>query len=192
VRAARACPADPTPWIALLTLRHTEDAWREVVARDPWNRSAYHEVLHHLSPLRAGPAGGSVVEMTHFARRSAHSAPYGSPLVLLPLAARAERAGHSRGSGTPDALSSAVWQERGVTGEIDAALDRWFRPAGPANAQAVADLNILAFALTRTHRSAEAAPVFRRIGRHMTMYPWDTLPDPVAAFLRWQDRAARP
>jgi hypothetical protein len=52
------------------------------------------------------------------------------------------------------------------------------------------DLNLLAFALTRAHRPAEAALVLRRVGRHMTRHPWDLLPEPERAFLYWRDGAA--
>jgi hypothetical protein len=184
VLAAQAHPADPTPWIALLRQAHS--AWPEVVARDPWNRFAHHEVLQRLSP--SAPGRGSLVEMTHFARRSAERAPYGSPLVMLPLAARVERVAHSRRSGAPDFVSATAWREPGAADEIDTALARWFRAEVPPHAQALADLNLLAFALTRTRRTAEAAPVFRRIGRHMTMHPWDLDPDPVGTFIRWRER----
>ncbi|MFG2130064.1 hypothetical protein ACGFNV_19965 [Streptomyces sp. NPDC048751] len=50
------------------------------------------------------------------------------------------------------------------------------------------DLNILAFALIQAHRPTEAAPVFRRIGRHMTPHPWDLLPDAQRTFRYWRDR----
>ncbi|GGW62499.1 hypothetical protein [Streptomyces xantholiticus] len=40
----------------------------------------------------------------------------------------------------------------------------------------------------RTRRGADAAPVFRRIGRHMTPHPWELLPDPVENFVYWRDQ----
>jgi hypothetical protein len=107
---------------------------------------------------------------------------------MLPLAARVERVAHSRRSGAPDFVSATAWREPGAADEIDTALARWFRAEVPPHAQALADLNLLAFALTRTRRTAEAAPVFRRIGRHMTMHPWDLDPDPVGTFIRWRER----
>jgi hypothetical protein len=55
----------------------------------------------------------------------------------------------------------------------------------------MADLNVLAFALTHARRLPEAAEAFRRIGLHMTMYPWDIAPDPVETFLYWDARHAR-
>lgn len=192
VRAAEACPADPTPWIALLCLlrsmrvpvRHSWPVWDEVVRRDPWNRSAHHELLRHLSPRERG----SLVGMTEFAKHGAANCPHGSPLALLPLTARSEHFGHRLRPGSPDALGVGThWHEPGVADEIGTALTGWFHTAAPPHAQAMADLNILAFALTRAQRLPEAAQAFRRIGRHMTMYPWevDTGHDPVDAFLYW-------
>ncbi|MGX1370999.1 hypothetical protein RKD19_006358 [Streptomyces canus] len=72
--------------------------------------------------------------------------------------------------------------------EIESALSGWFHTGAAPHAEAVADLNLLAFALVRRHRPADAAPVFRRIGRHMTPYPWGLLPEPERTFLYWRDR----
>ena len=80
------------------------------------------------------------------------------------------------------------WNEPQASVEIDAALTRWFHTAAAPHAEALLDLNLLAFALVRSRRPAEAAPVFRRIGRHMTGYPWDLLPEPERTFLYWRDR----
>ncbi|MER6158017.1 hypothetical protein ABT147_21080 [Streptomyces sp. NPDC001868] len=53
-------------------------------------------------------------------------------------------------------------------------------PLAAPHAEAVTDLNILAFALTRAHRPAEAAPVFGRLGRQ-----------PERTFVYWRDRSKR-
>jgi hypothetical protein len=190
LRAAEACPEDPTPWLALLHLMHTfgvpprtaVPVWTEAVTRAPFNRTAYHHLLRYLSPR----AHGTVADMLDFARQGAARAPHGSPLALLPVAARVELAAHrerhmSLGTG-------AHWTEPRAAEEIDTALTGWFRTAAVPHAEALADLNILAFALIRTHRPAEAAPVFDRIGRHMTPHPWDLLPEPERTFLYWRDR----
>ncbi|MET7717479.1 hypothetical protein [Streptomyces sp. NPDC005407] len=199
IRAAEACPADPTPWIALLSLlramrvpvRHAKPVWNEIAVRDPWNRPAHHELLRYISPRECG----SLVGMSGFARRVAETAPHGSPLALLPLAARTEHYGHRLRPGSPDALGAGThWHGPGVAEEIDTALTRWFDTPAQPHAQAMADLNLLAFALIRTQRLPEAARAFRRIGRHMTLYPWDLARvqnpdhDPVGTFLYWSAR----
>jgi hypothetical protein len=190
LRAAQVCPEDPTPWLALLSLMHsvaapvpdTVPVWTEAVTRAPWLRTAYHRLLRHLAPR----AHGTVADMLDFARHSAARAPYGSPLALLPVAARAELVAHRRLGMTLGADSH--WHEPQAAVEIDTALTCWFRTAAAPHAEVLLDLNLLAFALVRSHRPAEAAPVFRRIGRHMTVHPWALLPEPERTFLYWRDR----
>ncbi|MFI1045506.1 hypothetical protein ACH4U3_06740 [Streptomyces griseoruber] len=195
LRAADTCPEDPTPWLALLSLMHScavpvQDAvpvWREAVRRAPWHRTAYHRLLGYLSPR----GHGTLPEMMEFAWQAAARAPHGSPVALLPVAARVELTAHRRAASPLDALGTNVdWSGPRAVQEIDMALTGWFRTAAPAHAEAVADLNVLAFALTRAHRPDEAAPVFRRIGRHMTRHPWDLLPDPERTFVYWRNSLA--
>ncbi|MGW4203980.1 hypothetical protein [Streptomyces sp. NPDC004726] len=196
VRAARTYPEDPTPLIALLGLmrsrgapiRHASPVWAEIIARAPGNRAAHHEVLGYLSPR----GQGSVADMTIFARRAASGAPEGSPLVLLPLAARAEHFAHRMGAGGQAALGAGlIWSDPGAAYDIDVALLRWFRAPAVPHAEMMADLNILAFSLIAARRLEEADTVFRRIGPHMTMHPWEALPNPKAAFLYWMSNTRR-
>ncbi|MDQ1013058.1 hypothetical protein QFZ82_007543 [Streptomyces sp. V4I23] len=193
IRAAEAMPEDPSPWLALLDLMYACGAkshalvplWTEAVNRDPWNRTAYHRLLRHLSPR----GHGTLAEMLDFARHSAARAPHGSPIALLPLAARAELVAHREGLRSTSVVGVAAhWNEPQAAAEIDTALAKWFHADAPPHAEALADLNLLAFALTRTHRRDQAALVFRRIGRRMTSQPWDLVPDPVGTFLYWRDR----
>jgi hypothetical protein len=123
-----------------------------------------------------------------FARHSVARAPHGSPLALLPVAAGVELVAHRRRRMSLGADSH--WNQPQAAAEIDAALVRWFRTAAAPHAEALLDLNILAFALVRSHRPAEAAPVFQRIGRYMTPHPWDLLPEPERTFLYWRERLA--
>ncbi|MEV5959036.1 hypothetical protein AB0M11_35760 [Streptomyces sp. NPDC051987] len=193
-RAAEAAPEDPTPWLAMLRLmdvcgspvRRTVPVWNEAVARAPWNRTVFHQMLHHLSPRRHGTLMG----MIEFAERSAHQAPHGSPVALLPLAARVELVAHRMSQDSAAAFAAdRHWYEPGATREADTALAKWFCVEVQPHAEALADLNLLAFALTRLKRTDDAAPVFRRIGRDMTHHPWNLLPKPVAAFQYWRDRS---
>ncbi|TPQ19194.1 hypothetical protein [Streptomyces sporangiiformans] len=194
LRAARACPEDPTPWLALLSLldafaapaRYAVPVWTEAVDRAPWNRTAYHRLLRYLSPR----GHGTVPDMMDFAEQGAARAPYGSPLVLLPVAARVELVAHRLRQDPLAAVGAGGhWHEPRAAVEVDAALTGWFHTPAAPHAEAVADLNVLAFALTRIRRPAEAAAVFHRIGRHMTHHPWDLLPDPEGTFRYWRDRS---
>ncbi|MFF5186075.1 hypothetical protein ACFY30_20280 [Streptomyces sp. NPDC000345] len=193
LRAAEACPEDPTPWLALLSLMYScavpvKDAvpvWTEAVHRAPWHRTAYHRLLEYLSPR----GHGTLPDMMDFAWQAAARAPHGSPVALLPVAARVELTAHRQGESRLAALgASGNWNEPRAVQEIDVALQGWFHSAAAAHAEAVTDLNVLAFALTRAHLPDEAAPVFRRIGRHMTRHPWDLLPEPERTFVYWRDR----
>ncbi|MCX5245034.1 hypothetical protein OG895_07225 [Streptomyces sp. NBC_00201] len=193
LRAADCCPEDPVPWLALLELMHSfavpvRDAvpvWTEAVTRAPLLRTAYHQLLRYLSPR----GHGTVVDMLDFAHQGAARAPHGSPLALLPVAARVELVAH-RHRQMP-LVADSHWHEPRAADEVAAALTDWFSAAAAPHAEAVADLNVLAFALIRIHRPAEAAAVFRRIGRHMTSHPWELLPEPERTFLYWRDRLGR-
>ncbi|KUM81788.1 hypothetical protein AQI70_00205 [Streptomyces curacoi] len=193
LRAAVACPEDPTPWLALLSLMHScavpvRDAvpvWTQAVNRAPWHRTAYHLMLRYLSPR----GHGAVPDMMDFAWQAAFQAPHGSPVALLPVAARVELVAHRQGQTHLAALgASGHWNEPRAGQEIDTALSRWFHTAAAPHAEAVIDLNVLAFALTRAHRPADAALAFQRVGRHMTRHPWDLLPEPERAFRYWRDQ----
>jgi hypothetical protein len=192
LRAAEACPEDPTPWLALLTLMYScavpvKDAvpvWTEAVNRAPWHRTAYHRLLLYLSPR----GHGTLPDMMDFAWQAAARAPQGSPVALLPVTARVELTAHRQGESSFGA--SGNWNEPRAGQEIEVALNGWFHAGAASHAEAVTDLNVLAFALTRAHLPDEAVPVFRRIGRHMTRHPWDLLPEPERTFVYWRDRAA--
>ncbi|MGW1958167.1 hypothetical protein ACWCPI_36400 [Streptomyces sp. NPDC001920] len=193
LRAAAACPEDPTPWLALLSLLHAcaapvQDAvpvWTQAVDRAPWHRTAYHLMLRHLSPR----GHGSVPDMMDFAWQAAFQAPHGSPVALLPVAARVELVAHRQKQTGPAALGAGGhWNEPRAAREIDTALTRWFHTTAAPHAEAVRDLNVLAFALTRAHCTAEAGLVLQRVGRHMTRHPWDLLPEPERSFRYWRDQ----
>jgi len=194
--AVAAYPNDPTPWIARLSLLRRcrivaggSELWKEIVTRDPLNRAAHHEMLRYLSPRTCGE---TPFAMRDFAQECAHDLPHGSPLAVLPLAARAEHYAHrleraKRRRDAPDL--SGHWYGPAVVREIEDAFDRWFHGGAPPHAQAVADLNVLAFALVMTQQTRRAEAVFRRLGRYMTPFPWDTGPDPAGTFAYWQRRA---
>lgn len=202
LRAADACPEDPTPWLALLELMRSfavpvgeaVPVWTEAVTRAPGNRTAYHDLLRYLSPR----GHGTLADMMDFALQGADRAPHGSPLALLPVAARVELVAHRLGQtnvgrlGQTNVGARGHWNEPRAADEIDAALSGWFHAGTAPHAEALLDLNVLAYALIQAYRPVEAAPVFGRIGRHMTPRPWDLLPEPERTFRYWSGRSDRP
>ncbi|CAM5724475.1 hypothetical protein SALBM311S_00556 [Streptomyces alboniger] len=109
--ASRQRPSRRTPprWVAVLRLMYScrspphqpSLVWTEAVNRDPWNRTAYHQMLRHLSPR----GHGTLMQMIDFAERCTSQAPYGSPVALLPLAARVELVAYRQRPTTPPAPS---------------------------------------------------------------------------------------
>ncbi len=55
-------------------------------------------------------------------------------------------------------------------------------------AEALADLNLLAYALIQANRSGDAAEVFPAVSGVVTPWPWGLDGDPVQQFAYWQDR----
>ncbi|MFJ1805382.1 MULTISPECIES: hypothetical protein [unclassified Streptomyces] len=193
-RAAEAVPEDPTPWLAMLWLMYAcgspahaaVPVWTEAVTRDPWNRAAHHQMLRHLSPR----GHGTLMQMLDFAERCTSQAPHGSPVALLSLAARVELVAHrTANDSTGSFAADGHWYEPQAAVDADTALTRWFHADTPPHAEALVDLNLLAFALTRMKRTKDATSVFHRIGRHMTPHPWDLVPDAARTFRYWQERA---
>ncbi|MEU9015835.1 hypothetical protein AB0D12_40545 [Streptomyces sp. NPDC048479] len=196
--AAEANQADPSPWVVLLALLRVhaphwpsvEHTWDQVIARDPFNREAHHEVLTYLFQRNQGSIG----EMFDWALDTAESAPLGLPIAALPLMAVAESHRHrletnARGYGT----AIHPWLE---CPHIDRVLDRWWRHRSPRpHAQFADDANYLAHALSFAGRHAEAFEVFEAIGPYATDLPWSYCGEPEQLFLRhraWALKAITP
>jgi hypothetical protein len=83
-----------------------------------------------------------------------------------------------------------LWSRPNAVAALGRALADWPRPGYLTHAAAVADLNLLAYALVQAKRAGEAGEVFRAIGGLATAYPWALeSDDPVATFGAWQQRA---
>ncbi|WP_338777102.1 hypothetical protein [Streptomyces sp. DG1A-41] len=107
------------------------------------------------------------------------------------MAARVEFGAHRQGlTGLAAIGASGHWNGLRAAEELDRALSGWFHTAVAPHAEAMTGLDLLAFALTRAHRPAEAALVLRRVGRRMTRHPWDLLPEPERSFPYWRDGPA--
>ena len=203
-RAARIClqasernPADPLPWVSLMTLArlygqghpHVWHWWRELQARDPYSREGHHQVLRHLSARWHGSHG----EMYNFARDSAAFAPHGSPLAALTQAARAE---HYRQrvdtEGTAAVGLTYHWNHEVAVQALHSTMRQWIaHRSGIEYAQDAADLNMLAHGLVYAGLTAEATEVFRQLGDRPTRVPWSYTGNPESLFDHWRAQLAR-
>ncbi|MFG2944599.1 hypothetical protein [Streptomyces adustus] len=185
--AADRAPADPVPWVCLLSLAQLDrqllwDEHRvaapeptlppgpwgllaEADRRDPYNREAHHRMVQFLYTRAASER---LAEATGFAHRVAGAAPQGSPLHLLPLYVRAER--YRRGGGR-DAALDLHWVAEDASREARRALVTWFESSVPEQRSPL-DLNHLAHALWGALSFPDAARVFDAIGPYYTPVPW--------------------
>ncbi|MEW2254426.1 hypothetical protein [Streptomyces sp. NPDC047869] len=193
--AAALAPADPTPWLGLLRLARLLGPERELlgVFAELRERHPEHHHAHHLLVARLAerPHGGRAEshEVYDLAERAAAEAPADSPLAVLPVVAYAERYRvlAATGLAPADPSGSGHWSGPRARHVLRAAFDWWLEWEHDEHPRRHTDLNHLAFAMSCAGRPAEAAALFRRIGRHATPVPW-SYPhrDPWPAF-----RAAR-
>ncbi|MFF4488507.1 hypothetical protein ACFY0F_18760 [Streptomyces sp. NPDC001544] len=182
--AAALAPDDPTPWLGLLSLERSvgSDAavarvFDEVRDRHPEHHHAHHLMVARLAE-RGTDRGPDPLHDTHevydFADRAAALAPADSPLALLPVVARAERhrvlAAAARQPAGPAA--GHHWTSGPALRATRAAFDWWLEWEHDDHPRRHVDLNFLAHAMVCQSRTAEAAALFRRIGRHATRAPW--------------------
>lgn len=197
--AAELAPADPTPWLGLLLLardlgtdEETADAFSEVCHRHRDHHHAHHLMTARLAEHRPEPGADPGHEAYAFADRTAARAPADSPLAVLPVVAHAERfrALAAAGLVPADPVASGHWSGPRVRQVLRAAFDWWLEWEHDEHPRRHVDLNFLAHAMSCAGRTAEAAALFQRIGRHLTPRPW-SYPgrEPRAAFRAARDRA---
>ncbi|ANP50482.1 hypothetical protein J2Z21_004206 [Streptomyces griseochromogenes] len=192
-RAADLRSADPAPWVVLLGILRLQGRpaaelrplWWEVKDRDPWNREAHLQLLGYLSPDECG----SSAKTTDFIEEVRATAPVGSPVSGLELAAFVDRYQRAVSKGGIEALSANFfWTQRQAAQALDHAVARWSQPGFLCHAAALADLNMLAYALIRADRLTEAADVLRALGGVATARPWGWDGDPLERFSHWHTR----
>jgi hypothetical protein len=194
-RATELRPEDPAPWVALLAahrlLRRPEaevyPLCREIGARDAWNRTAHLEMLRYLSPDECG----SHLQALDFVEAVRAAAPPGSAVAGLDLVLLTDRYRASLAQGGVTALGA---RRRWVLPDAEAALARaladWTTPGFLRHAAALADLNLLGYALGQAGRIREAGPVFAALEGVVTPWPWALDGDPVEQFAHWRGQAA--
>lgn len=193
--AARLDPHDPSPWVARLGLLRqwrrprTEvfPVWAEIVARDPWHREAHLQMYGYLSPRQCG----SHAQSMDFVDRVRATAPGTAPTAGLPLLSLIDRYHATLSRGGVQALTAdRLWSGPEATSVLDRAQENWAEPGRSTHAAALADLNLLAYALSVAGEQSRAAPVFRGVAGVVTAFPWGYGGrDPVLAFTAAQRRA---
>jgi hypothetical protein len=181
VAAIEAAPWDPTPWASLIAVaRYRPDVapshfrrvppprgldavgpWdllTEAHARHPWHRESYHRMLHYFYPRY----GGDTDELWQVASWAVAVSPPESDPQLLPLAAQAEQSG---------AGSSFLAQEYAVHA-AQRIYTHWFPGITKQSFPPIADLSLLAHALDRDGRVADAGTVLEFLGPYATSFPW--------------------
>ncbi|MEV7026277.1 hypothetical protein [Kitasatospora sp. NPDC093558] len=193
-RAAEVAPGDPMPWVVLLGIlrlmraepRQLYAVLAEVTSRDPWNREASLQMLRYLSPEECGSRSSQL----DFVETLRASAPPASPVAGVELVALVDEHDRTAAKGGVEALlARRLWTHSRAAGALDAALAAWPRQGHLRHATALADLNLLAYALVQAGRVREAGAVFEAIGDTVTEWPWSLDGDPIERFTYWQAKA---
>ncbi|GHE08298.1 hypothetical protein [Streptomyces alanosinicus] len=194
LRAAELAPEDPTPWVALLAVARLErreqsqifGVWNEVLARDRWNREAYLSMLTYLSPKEAG----SRVQVLDFVDSLRARMPANAPCAATELTAQVLQYHAILDRGGFEALVARNhWSQAMAAQALDRAAHTWGQPGFLRHARALADLNLLAYALMAADRRGEARAVFETVGGIVTAWPWQTGGDPVTEFDQARQKA---
>lgn len=187
LQAAELAPDDPVPWVVLLGVARLErwdqsqvfGAWNEVLARDRWNREAYLSMLGYLTPQEAG----SRVQVLDFVDALHARMPANAPCAATELTAQVLHYHSVLARGGVEALVARNhWAQREAAQALDRAAHTWVKPEFFHHASAMADLNLLAYALMAADRRHDARPVFEALGGTVTAWPWNTAGDPVTEF----------
>lgn len=192
-QAADLRPEDPTPWMILLGAARIERyrsatvnaVWREATARDPWHREAHLQMLGYLSVEEGGSSAG-VLEFVDAVR---HQVPAYAPCAGLELTAAVRQFHGLMAQGGVQALTAPrLWSGGRVSAALDQAGNQWPSPGFFRHAAALADLNVLAYALCAAQRRSDAAVVFQALAGTVTYWPWHVEGEPVAQYRAQQAR----
>ncbi|KUM97521.1 hypothetical protein AQI88_07705 [Streptomyces cellostaticus] len=195
LRAAELAPEDPTAWVVVLGAARLErweqpqvfGVWNEVLARDRWNREAYLSMLGYLTPEEAG----SRIQVLEFVDALCARMPANMPCAATELTAQVFQYHSVLGRGGFEALVARNhWSHAMAAQALDRVVHTWVQPGFLRHAKALADLNVLAYALMAADRRHEARSVFEALGGVVTAWPWQTAGDPVNEFDQAQRRAA--
>ncbi|MFE0678852.1 hypothetical protein [Streptomyces sp. NPDC058867] len=196
LRAAEACPEDPTPWISLISVarlypsgvRRQELArwWDELHQRDPYSVEGHLQVLHYYSARWHGSHG----LMYDFARDAAGVAPPGCPLPVLLQYARVEEYRHVLDAARDRTALTGLgqhWDHAVAVGDVRRTWQRWVRgrtahSVAPAELR---DLHYVTHAACLAGLTDIAGELLRMSGRRATRTPWSYTGDPVRQLTKW-------
>ncbi|GAA3371732.1 hypothetical protein GCM10020367_23580 [Streptomyces sannanensis] len=197
LRAADVSPQDPVPWMSLVSVarlfpgghQQAQRWWEELLARDPHNREAHHQVLRYLSARWHGSHGA----MYDFARNVVSSLPPGSHLAVLLQAARAEEYRYRAEQEGPMSLTLVQhWNNEVAVHDLHRTWELWIRQwDGRERAQDVADLNYLLHAACAAGQAGPAGYLFDVLGERATRVPWSFSGDPVSVMSRFRKTMLR-
>ncbi|QRP51360.1 DUF4034 domain-containing protein [Amycolatopsis sp. FDAARGOS 1241] len=161
--AAALAPADPTPWVTMLTIARGRqydnnafrEVWAQLVARDPVNLAAHGSALQYW----CAKWGGSHELMWAFAEEGAAKHP---KLAWLPL-----EAAHEAHFGGVD----GAWQDPRVASAVDRLLP-WLEGEGRDAPGTATSRAYAARALVELGRGREAVEQFRHLGVHADATMW--------------------
>ncbi|MFF8843300.1 hypothetical protein ACF08N_11280 [Streptomyces sp. NPDC015127] len=194
--AAELHPADPMPWVSLLTVarlyeggvprRELRRWWDEMRGRDPYNVEGHVQLLRYHSARWHGTHG----RMYDFARDAAGASPPGSPLPVLVQVARAEEYRHvlDGAQGRVVRGLDQHWKHELAIVEIRRTWDRWilWRADGPVAPQEIGELNYLTHAACYAGLKQEARGLFQLLGTRAAHLPWTYTGDAAEQFTRWR------
>ncbi|MEU9990965.1 hypothetical protein ACFZCP_21400 [Streptomyces sp. NPDC007971] len=195
LRAAELAPQDPTPWVVVLGAARLErweqpqvfGVWNEVLARDRWNREAYLNMLGYLTPQEAG----SRIQVLEFVDALCARMPANMPCAATELTAQVFQYHSVLDRGGFEALVARNhWSQAMAAQALDRVAHTWVQPGFLRHARALADLNILAYALMAADRRHEARAAFEALGGIATPWPWQAGGDALTEFEQAQRRAA--
>ncbi|MGV9991488.1 hypothetical protein [Streptomyces sp. NPDC003374] len=185
--AAELAPRDPAPWVVMLGVARLERyarqdvfaVWNEIVARDRWHREAYLSMLAYLGPRESGSLG----QLLEFVDSVRTRMPANAPCAAVELTAHVMQYHSARArGGAEELLAGNHWRSPQAAELLERARLMWPRPEFFSHAAAVADLNLLAYALTAAGRRREAVPVFEAVGGRVTGWPWHLDGEPLDCF----------
>ncbi|MFJ8622637.1 hypothetical protein ACIRD3_07295 [Kitasatospora sp. NPDC093550] len=188
-RAAELLPEDPLPWVLLLGVlrlerrppREVDVVWREIRARDPWNREAHLQILAYSSPQECG----STARMMDLLDEMRAAMPAGAPTTGLEVTVLVQRYQRALAAEGLTALSSRdLLNQPAAARALARSAALWPQKGFLTHAAALADLNTLAYALVKAARAEEAAAVVRATKGLATRWPWHLDGDPLERFTR--------
>ncbi len=185
-RAAVMDRADPTPWVARLSMARLHDLrdaaphglltqppgpWQlfsHILRLDPWHREGHHRFLAFFFTRY----GGSVNAAWDVAAFLSQRAPATSPLRLLPLVALVESYDPSQ------LLVDRTWEQPQWRSTALAIYRHWLPEASGYRFTPVLDLAYLAHALFMAQCEFEARAVLTAMGPYASRMPWSVFGEP--------------